>query len=67
MKKCASQTSIDTHPVPATEANQERVEIITTPYTLNSKLNSAIFADSSGAKGFTLGRRGKNHRPGWSL
>ena len=67
MKKSASQTSIDTHPVSATEANQERVEIITTPYTLDSKLNSAIFADSAGAKGFTLGRRGKNHRPGWSL
>jgi hypothetical protein len=57
IRRLGRQTVINTHPVPAAEANQERVEIITTPYTLNSKLNNAIFADSSGAKGFTLGRR----------
>ena len=47
MKKSASQTSIDTHPVLAAEANKKRVEIIATFYTADSKLNTAIFADSS--------------------
>jgi len=35
-KRIACQTSTDTHPVPATEANKERVEIIAILYTVQA-------------------------------
>ena len=54
-KKGACQTSIDTHPVHATEVSTKRVKIIATLYTVNSKLSTAIFADSSRVKASLLG------------
>ena len=54
-EKKACQTSIDTHPVHATEVSLKRDKIIATLYTVNSKLNAAIFADSSRVKASLLG------------
>jgi hypothetical protein len=62
-KKKICQTSVDTHPVSTTEANEQRVEIIATLYTADAFAYAAIFADSSRVKGLTLGFRGSNHRP----
>ena len=53
--KTACQTSINTHPVHATEVNAKRDKIIATLYTVNSNLNTAIFADSSRIKASLLG------------
>jgi hypothetical protein len=53
-EKYDAQTSIETHPVIATEADEERVEIIATLYTANSELNAAIFADSAKVKASLL-------------
>jgi hypothetical protein len=53
--KRACQTSINTHPVHATEVNAERDKIIATLYTVNSNLSTAIFADSSRIKASLLG------------
>jgi hypothetical protein len=47
MKKKTCQTSIDTHPVPKTEVNEKRVEIIATLYTADACADAAIFSDSS--------------------
>jgi hypothetical protein len=44
-----------THQIPMTEASEEKVEIIAILYTVNSKLNTAIFADSSRIKASLLG------------
>jgi hypothetical protein len=58
MKKEASQTSIATHPVHATEANAKRAKIITTPYTVTDCSITAILADSSGVKVSLIELRG---------
>jgi hypothetical protein len=57
-KKEASQTSVTTHPVHATEANAKRAKIITTPYTVTDCSITAILADSSGAKASLIEQRG---------
>jgi len=55
MKKCASQTSIDTHPEPVAEASEQRVEIIATFYTVDMEMKTAVFADSAKANASLLG------------
>ena len=57
-KKEASQTSVTTHPVHATEANAKRAKIITTPYTVTDCSITAILADSSGVKASLIEQRG---------